>query len=294
LIINSLINFFVCRNNQSQPKVQIESYQAVLSAQPVVSAQQQALSSQPSGSSSNVTVFKKSGWLAKEFENYLRNPRTPPFDIKKLKTCSDADRKLCADKFFKFALNEPTKARELAQVARSILTLNMINQKTFINFLTECCEEKLKKYQKHNDNVDWVEMEALGILLGELYNVEVIKIFLMNIWLNNTKLMADQNDLALKMLFKVVQIIHTKMQTKDTKTLVTFMKYFEEYKNASRVPAAYVNWLESFLRIQVANLLQRDRSRSLSAVSTSSQISQASSLQSEPSSSSTGAIRKQT
>lgn len=223
----------------------------------------------------------------------MKNPRVPPFDISKLKTCSDADRKLCANKFLKFALNEPTQARELAQLAHNILMLKMINKKTFINFLSESCEEKLKKFNKNNNNVDWVEMEGLGIILGELYNVEVIKIFLMNIWLHNTKLMADENDLALKMLFKVVKIIHVKMQTKDVKTLLAFMKHFEEFKNARRVPTAYAEWLESFLRVKASSLVQRDRSRSLSAASTSSQISRASSLQSEPSSSSTGAIRKQ-
>lgn len=284
--------------NESEPNSsssQSSTSEPKPSIQQSTTLSQSASLTQPTTSSANANVLKKPANLPNEFENYLKNlknPRALPFDIKRFKTCSDADRKQCANKFLKFALNEPTQAKELVQLAYSTRTLNMINKKTFINFLSENCEEKLKKFQKNNEVVDWVEMEAFGVILGELYNLEVIKIYLMNTYLNNTKLMADVNDLALKILFKVVQIIHNKMVTKDKKTLTTFLKYFEEYKNAKRVPVAYANWLQNVLRVQASQ--RGDKSRSPSAVSTSSQISQASSQQQSEPSSSTGAIRKQT
>lgn len=211
------------------------------------------------------------------------------FDIVKFKTCSESDRKECAFRFVKFALKDSSQAQSLARLALSILQLNMKatnNKKTFINYLSDECEAKLTWY-KNSSKVNWVEMEAFGIFVGELYNLEVLRIFIMNTWLDNTKKMADTNDLALKMLFKVVKLIYMKMKMKDAKTLTIMMKHLEGYKNNNRIPAAYVNWYNNVCQTPIQN----ERSRSRSVASNVSQSSRASSTKSEQSS--TGAVKKQ-
>lgn len=211
------------------------------------------------------------------------------FDIQKFKTCSESDRRECASRFIKFALKDSSQAQALARLALSILQLNMKatnNIKTFINYLSDECEAKLTWY-KNSSRVNWVEMEAFGITAGELYNLEVLRIFIMNTWLENTKKMADTNDLALKMLFKVVKLIYSKMKSKDIKTLTQMMKHLESYKNNNRIPVAYVNWYNNVGKTPIQN----ERSRSRSIASNVSQSSRASSVKSEQSS--TGAIKKE-
>lgn len=257
---------------------------------------EEAVEEQPSTSSTSTPTHSKNPakrvHLPTEFDQHMQSLGTQQlqaFDIQKFKTCSESDRKECAVRFVKFALKDSSQAQALARLALSILQLNMKatnNKKTFINYLSDECEAKLTWY-KNTAKVNWVEMEAFGIFVGELYNLEVLRIFIMNTWLENTKRMADSNDLALKMFFKVVKLIYLKMKSKDGKTLTQMMKHLEGYKNSNRIPTAYLTWYNNVCSAPI----QIDRSRSRSVASNVSQTSRASSTKSEQSS--TGAVKKQ-
>lgn len=187
----------------------------------------------------------------------------------------------------KLVLVDSRQAPKFAKLALSILQLNMkttATRKSFINYLSDACEKQLDNY-KDVSKINWIEMESFGIFLAELYNLEVLKIYITNTWLENTRKIADENSLALKMLFNVIKTIYPKMKAKDPRTLGNFLKHFERYQNTRRIPIAYVSWYNTALNDRVQ---QRDRSSS--AVSSTSESSQGSRNQNEQS---TGAIKKQ-
>lgn len=224
------------------------------------------------------------------FEQHLKSLSSPPvkaFDIQFLKTCSEADRRESAIRMLKNVLPDSSRAPKFARLALSILQLNMkttATKKSFINYLSDACEKQLEKY-KDSTKLNWIEMESFGIFLAELYNLEVLRIFITNTWLENTRKMADGNDLALKMLFHVVKIIYPKMKVKDAKTLSTYLKHFEGYKSQGRIPFAYISWYNTALNAS------KIRDRSSSAVSSASESSQSS--KTSRNESSTGAVKKQ-
>lgn len=200
------------------------------------------------------------------------------FDIQLFKTCSEDDKKECAARMLKCALADSRQALRFAKLALSILQLNMkttANKKTFIKYLSDACENEVGKYEDAS-KINWTEMESFGIFLAELYNLEVLRIYITNNYLENIRKIADENSLAIKMLFNVVKTIYPKMKYKDPKTLRVYLKHFERYHEMKRIPAAYVNWYNSVLNAS------RQRDRSSSAVSSTSESSQVS----------TGAIKK--
>jgi hypothetical protein len=156
-------------------------------------------------------------------------------------------------------------------------------KKSFINYLSDACESQLDQY-KNASKVNWIEMENyenFGNFLAELYNLEVLRIYITNTWLENTRKIADENSLALKMLFSVVKTIYPKMKVKDAKTLGIYLKHFERYQKLGKIPALYLSWYNTALNAS------KQRDRSSSAVSSTSESSQGSRNDQ------TGAIKKQ-
>lgn len=184
----------------------------------------------------------------------------------------------------KIVLSDSRLAPKFARLALSILQLNMkttSTKKSFINYLSDACEKQLDTC-KDASKINWLEMESFGIFLAELYNLEVLRIYITNTWLENTRKIADENSLALKMLFNVVKTIYPKMKVKDPKTLEIFLKHFERYQRVGKIPVAYVSWYNTALSAS------KQRDRSSSAVSSTSESSQGS-----RNDKSTGAIKKQ-
>lgn len=271
--------------------------QRSIQQQPVASTSSSVVSSSTTSNSNTPThVFPTKAPVLIEnipaaFERHLKSLSTAnveAFDIQKFKTCTEIDKKQCASRLLTFALRDSSQAPKLAKIAHRILQLSVrttANRKSVINYLSDECETKLKAF-KNTDRLSWVQMESYGIFIGELYNLEVLKNKVIKNFLDNTKTMADTNDLALKILFKVMKLIYPTIRKKD-RGFSQYLQYFDEYKRANRIPSAYITWYDSIR----SNPPRIDRSRSLSLASQSSQAS--SSRSDLPSTSSTGAIKKQ-
>lgn len=224
------------------------------------------------------------------FEQHLKSLITPPlkaFDIQLFKTCTENDKKESALRMLKCALTDHRQAPKLAKLALSILQLNMrttATKKSFTNYLADACDKQLEK-NCDTTKINWTEVENFGIFLAELYNLEVLRIYITNTWLENTRKIAENNSFALKMLFEVFKIIYPKMKLKDPRTLGIYLKHFERYKGLGKMPVAYISWYNN-----TASNASKYRDRDSSVVSSTSESSQGSRRSEQ---SSTGAVRKQ-
>lgn len=150
------------------------------------SAQQQNIQNKPLESQKLQTApaNNKNQSIITLFDEYLSSFKTPnkkSFDVQRFKSCSDVERRECARKLLKIALVEPLQAKEFAKITLNVLQLSVRpkpNQKTFITHLTEICDEKMGIFRKQH--INWVELENFGVILGEMYNLEVQRLIFYN------------------------------------------------------------------------------------------------------------------
>jgi hypothetical protein len=235
--------------------------------------------------------------LTQEFEAHLKSLNTSqvqPFDLNKFKTCSDEKRKECALKMLNYALVEPKKAKRFAILSLNILRLNVKSSaktKPFNVHLSEACEASLKIFNNFNYKSAQTA-ENLGIFIAELYNLEIVRAQLINIWLEEMKKHADRDNLMLKLFINVFKVAFEKMIKNNKRNAQIYINHMNVYRQQKRLPKQFAVWHDSIL---LNSAIGYEKSRSLSTVSNTSAGSGASGSTSgstQADQKATGAIKK--
>jgi hypothetical protein len=143
---------------------------------------------------------------------------SPQFEMKRIKTCSNADREKCATIMLEMVHRYPNWIPRFANLARPILSTGSLSsslQKTFFVCIIELCTEDINKSFKEGIIKDWNHIDILGKFLAHIFLYDAIKPKFINDWFDKVETFTLQETAAVKTFINVLRIccFHLKVKT---------------------------------------------------------------------------------
>lgn len=226
--------------------------------------------------------------MPEDFRIFLTNIGSvsrPEFNLQQFKTCSDADRYKCAKIMLELAIAQPDNAAAYADMTRAIITNNSARSqnfhKTFSEHFVAISEEVMSILFQSESELQWNEINGLGIFFGEVYLRECLKSKLIEKWFDGVYKMIPRSSVAVNTVLNILKIMCQKTRSRNTPMYAINVLKIQNLMAQGKIPNEHKEWTMQVLNSAKTN----SRSSSVSS-ETSSNASPA------PSSMQTGTIKK--
>lgn len=192
--------------------------------------------------------------MPEDFRNFLTNIRSipkPEFNLQLFKTCSDADRYKCAKIMLELAMSHPDNAAAYADTTRAIITNHSVRSqnfhKTFSEHFGAISEEIMNAMFQHDSELQWNEINGLGIFFGEVYLRECLKSKLIETWFDGVNKMIPRSTVAVNTLLNNLKIMCQQTRSRDTPRYATNVLKIQNLLAQGIIPKEHKEWTTQVL-----------------------------------------------
>jgi hypothetical protein len=183
--------------------------------------------------------------IPKEFENFLFKPTTSTFSLQVFKTCSDGDRKECAQLIVYYVISNPEYIKEYADITRDIVTSGSLSSsvhKTLLMHLIDHLTAELQNHFQKGSSKSWDDFTNIGKFLGQIYFLDFMKPALLYKWLDGVFGLVGSEPKAAKSYLQVLKIVMDALKSFDVGTFKKHQKNVTQLLVEKKIPKNFMPW----------------------------------------------------